>query len=241
MVFRDLSTASLDALLGMKGGTGEPVTTIMRKEFHDRIADPEQARMTRESHPHYELYFTAAIERARIPDTSEGTGPRFKTEPDGLAVINIIKANPGIEPVTTTVALIEFNGRAGDRTDLNHVGLYAASVNLEYRRARNEVPGALQSPYPLDEVLAKDIAQEACKFSGPSFAKFTDAVAALTAYARVNENGTLRAIARGDIGRILEQLRHGSPPEAAQAKAVLRAWLLESVDYQLRHPQAAAR
>ena len=90
-------------------------------------------------------------------------------------------------------------------------------------------------------MLAKDIAQEARKFSGPNLAKLTDTVATLTAHAAVDGSGTSRNVTPEDVGRTLEQLRRGSPPEAAQAKAILRAWLLESVDYQLRHPQAAAR
>jgi hypothetical protein len=239
IVFRDNATASLDTLVGVKEGPGKPVVTVTRKQFHDQIADPEVARMARESHPHYELYFRTAIEKARIPDPIEGSGPRFKTQPDGLAVINLIKANPGIEPVTTQVALIEFNGRPGDQNDLNHFSLYQASVNFEYRRAQHQIPSAIQNPYPLEEALTGDIAQEARKFSGQNFAKLTDAVAALTTHATVNDHGSVRVVTREDVSRNLDLLHSGSPQEAEQAKAALRAWLHDSVNYQIAHLQAA--
>jgi hypothetical protein len=234
IIFRDKSVIPP---FGVERATA-PAVMIPRKQFHDQIADPELASQVRSGHPHYEIYFSVAIDKAHIPDAAEGAGPRFKAQPDGLAVINLIQANPGIETLTAQIALIEFNGRAGDETDGNHVALYKTSVDFEYRKARNLVPRALKSPYPIDDVLARDIAKEAGKFTGPNFARLTNAVAALAAHASLNDNGAERAVTREDVSRILNQLR--TSPNSDEAATVLRSWLRESVDYQLRHPQAAA-
>jgi hypothetical protein len=100
----------------------------------------------------------------------------------------------------------------------------------------------MENPHPSPyATLAQDIAIEALKFSGPDLEALKKVTAELTANATKADGATTRNVTPEDVGGILEQLRHGSAPEAAQAKAVLRAWLLESVDYQLRHPQAAAR
>jgi hypothetical protein len=63
----------------------------------------------------------------------------------------------------------------------------------------------------------------------------------LAAHATLYENGSARGVTAEDVSQNLEQMRHGSPQEVAQAKAALRAWLRESVEYQLRHLSADGR
>jgi hypothetical protein len=151
-------------------------------------------------------------------------------------------APSGAEPVTDKIDLIEANSNPGNAPDYRHLSLFFTSFNFEIRKARNQVPATLRNPFPSPyDLLAQDIAEEALKFSGPNLEALKKVTAELTVSATKADNGTTRNVTPEDVGRILEQLRHGSPPEAAQAKAALRAWLLESVDYQLRHPQAAAR
>lgn len=151
-------------------------------------------------------------------------------------------APSGAEPVTSKIDVIEANSNPGNAPDNHHLSLFFTSFNFEIRKARNQVPATMSNPFPSPyDLLAQDIAYEALRFSGANLEALKKITAELTASATKADSGTTRNVTPEDVGRILEQLRHGTPPQAVQAKAILRAWLLESVDYQLRHPQAAAR
>jgi hypothetical protein len=187
---------------------------------------------------HWGAVFAKTIENSRAAGGA-ALVLRFETEPNPL-YYRYTGAPSGAEWVTDKIDLIEANSNPGNAPDHRHLGLFFTSLNFEIRKARNQVPANLSNPFacPYD-LLAQDIADEALKFSGPDLEKLKSVVAGLLSHATVNENGAARNVTPQEASRNLEQLRSGSPPEAAQAKAILRAWLRESVDYQLRHPQAA--
>ena len=189
---------------------------------------------------HWGFVFAKSIENSRAAG-GFALVLTFETGPNPL-YYSYTGARSGAEWVTDKIDLIEANSNPGNAPDHRHLTVFFTSFNFEIRKARNQVPATLSNPFPSAyDLLAQDIADEALKFSGPNLGKLTDIVAGLLSHATVKENGPARNITREEVTGNLEQLRGGSPQGATQAKATLRAWLLESVDYQLRHPQAAAR
>jgi hypothetical protein len=177
--------------------------------------------------------FAKSIENSRAAG-SAALVLRFETDPKPL-YYSYTGAPSGAESVTDKIDLIEANSNPGNAPDHPRLSLFFNSLNFEIRKARNQVPANLSNPFPSPyELLAQDIADEALKFSGPNLEKLKNVTAGLTSHARVNENGTARGVTAEDVSRNLEQLRSASPQAVAQARAALRAWLRESVEYQLR-------
>lgn len=189
---------------------------------------------------HWGFLFAKSIENSRA-----GGGAAlvltFETGPNPL-YYRYTGAPSGAQWVTDKIDLIEANSNPGNAPDPRHLTVFFTSFNFEIRKARNQVPATLGNPFPSAyDLLAQDIADEALKFSGPNLGKLTDIVAGLLSHATVKENGVARNVTREEVAANLEQLRSASPQAAKQAKATLRDWLVDSVDYQLRQPQAAAR
>jgi len=165
----------------------------------------------------------------------------FETGPNPL-YYSYTGAPSGAPWVTDKIDLIEANSNPGNAPDRRHLSVFFTSFNFEIRKARNQVPATLSNPFPSPyDLLAQDIADEALKFSGPNLGKLKDVVGAVLCHATVKENAVARNVTQEEVTGNLEQLRSGSPQAAAQAKGTLRAWLQESVEYQLRHPPDAPR
>jgi hypothetical protein len=189
---------------------------------------------------HWGFVFAKCIENSR-PAGGTALVLTFETSPNPL-YYSYTGALSGAEGVTDKIDLIEANSNPGNVPDHRHLTVFFTSFNFEIRKARNQVPASLSNPFPSPyDLLAQDIADEALKFSGPDLGKLKTVVAGLLCHATVKENGDARNVTPQEAGANLEQLRSSSPQQAAQAKATLRSWLRESVDYQLLHPQAAAR
>lgn len=189
---------------------------------------------------HWGAVFAKSIENSRVTPGA-ALVLRFETEPNPL-YYRYTGAPSGAEWVTDKIDLIEANSNPGNAPDHRHISLFFTSLNFEIRKARNQVPATAGNPFPSPyDLLAQDIADEALKFSGPNLEKLKGVVAGLLSHATVNENGAARNVTPEETGRNLEQLRSSSPQTVAQAKAALRAWLQESVEVQLRHPQEVRR
>lgn len=189
---------------------------------------------------HWGFLFAKSIENSRAAGGAAPV-PTFETGPNPL-YYRYTGARSGAEWVTDKIDLIEANSNPGNAPDSRHLTAFFTSFNFEIRKARNQVPATLGNPFPSPyDLLAQDIADEALKFSGPNLGKLQDVVGGLLSHATVKENGNERNVTREEVSANLEQIRSASPQGAAQAKATLRSWLLESVEYQLRQPQAAAR
>lgn len=189
---------------------------------------------------HWGFVFAKSIENSRAAGGA-ALVLTFETGPNPL-YYRYTGAPSAAQWVTDKIDLIEANSNPGNAPDHRHLSLFFTSFNFEIRKTRNQVPATLGNPFPSAyDLLAQDIADEALKFSGPNLGKLTDIVGGLLCRATVRENGAARNVTPQEVAANLEQLRSASPQQAAQAKTTLRAWLQESVEYQLRHPQAAAR